>query len=127
MASDYRVATGHDVALVSLNVINPQPAGGGVMVVQRNIGADGTVHEIGKWARLEWNVLDSATEYLAVLTAFGLHNALTASVTVYIRNEFFAYARYNATATRPQMQSQVRWENFFPRDISIILKELEAL
>lgn len=123
----YLVATGHSVALVSLVAMVPQPTGGGVMPVQRNQSASGAVHEIGKWAELKWNVHNNPAMYLALLTQFGLHSALTSSVTVYIRNEFFAFARYNATAVRPQMGTDVEWNNSFPRDISIILKNLVGL
>lgn len=123
----YKVALGSGVALGSLVDIVPQPAGGGVMVVQRNPSASGAIHEIGLWAELKWSALESPAEYLALLTQFGLHSALTVAVTVYIRNEFFAFARYNATAVRPQMATDVVWNDYFPREISIVLKSLVAL
>lgn len=123
----YKAALGSGVALGSLVDIVPQPAGGGVMVVQRNPSASGVVHEIGLWAELKWSALASPAEYLALLTQFGLHSALTVAVTVYIRNEFFAFARYNATCVRPQMGTDVDWNNYFPREISIVLKSLVAL
>lgn len=126
--AQYLLENGHGVALVDLDAIVPQPAGGGVMVVQRNFSASGAVHEIGKFAVLKWNVLESAAEYAALLAQFGLDGTnLTSSVTVYIRNEFFAFARYNATAVRPQMGTDIDWTDYFPRNIRIVLKNLVAL
>lgn len=123
----YLVAAGHGVALVSLVAINPQPRGGGVMPVQRNYSVGGDVHEIGKWAQLEWDALEDGAEYLALLTQFGLNSALNSLVTVYLRNEFYAPARYNATAIRPEMGADIVWNDYFPRNIKMILKDLVAL
>lgn len=123
----YKVALGSGVALGSLVDIVPQPRAQGVMPIARNPSASGVVHEIGLWGELKWSALESAAEYLALLTQFGLHSALTVAVTVYIRNEFFAFARYNATCVRPQMGTDVDWNNYFPREISIVLKSLVPL
>lgn len=123
----YLAATGHNVALVSLAVLVPQPQGGAVMPVQRNQSASGAVHEIGLWVRLKWEYLPDGAAYLALLTQFGLHGALTSLVTVYCRNQFYAFARYNATAVRPEIGADVDWNNYRPRDISILLKNLVAL
>lgn len=128
MASTYKVATGHGVALLSLAAITPQPSAGGVKATQRTYGLDGTVHEIGGlYAELEWSMLETESEYTTILTAFGLSSVLSASVTVYIRNHAFAYTRYNAIAQRPMIGQEGDWSNYFLRNFKITLTNLEAL
>jgi hypothetical protein len=128
LSSNYRVAVGHGVAFGSLAVITPQPSAGGVKATQRTYGLDGTVHEFGgQYAILKWSMLETETEYTTILTAFGLSSALYSSVTVYIRNQFFAYARYNAIAQRPMIGQEGDWSNYFLRDFEITLTHLEAL
>lgn len=123
----YSVAPGHGVALLSLNVLVPQPQGGVVMPVQRNHSASGSIHEIGLYAELKWSYLPTPAAYLALLTQFGLHNALTASVTLYCRDARFAFTRYNGTAVLPQAMKDMRWAEYRPREIMILVKNLVAL
>lgn len=125
--SNYRVAVGHDIALVSLAPINPQPSAGGVKPTERTYGLSGAVFEQGQYGVIEWSMLESESQYTAILTAFGLSSSLNADVTVYIRNEKFAYARYNAVAQRPQIGQDGDWTNFFLRGFRIVLTHLVAL
>lgn len=125
--STYKVAAGHGVALVSLVQIAPQPTSGGIKATQRTYGTSGKVHEMGLFATLEWSVIETPADYAALLAQFGLTSALDASVTVYIRNSAFSYARYNATAVRPQLGTDGEWNNYFLRNVVIVLKKLVAL
>lgn len=127
MASQYKVATGSGVALVSLNTITPQPRSSGLKAIQRTYGANGKVHELGAYCELVWDVLETESEYTTLLAAFGLTSALDASVTVYIRNGAYAYARYNALAVRPQIGQDGEWNQYFLRNFVILLKNLVAL
>lgn len=127
MASDYRVAVGSGVALGSLSVVNPQPTSGGIRATLRTHATSGAVYEEGLFAELVWSVVETPAEYASILSQFGLTNFLTAAVTVYIRNSAFVYARYNATAVRPEIGQDGAWENYFLRGVRIILKQLVAL
>ena len=119
----YRVADGHDVALVSLNVLDPQPRSEGIKPTRRTFGGDGTPYDEGKYVELLYSVVSSVTEYQAILDAFGVKSAGSNEVTVYIRDETFAWTRKNGLAIRPQPGQDVRW-SFFPRDVVILVRDL---
>lgn len=127
MASSYKVASGSGVALVSLNTITPQPRCSGLKATQRTYGASGKIHEMAPYAELVWDVLETESEYTTLLAAFGLTSALEASVTVYIRNSAYAYARYNALAVRPMIGQDGQWDSYFLRNFVILLKNLVAI
>jgi hypothetical protein len=125
--STYRVKTGHGAALVDLVALSPQPRSEGVMATQRTHAASGLVYEQALFVRLEWNVLGDAADYLAVLTAFGLASASQANVTIYARNQRYAWQRYNGVSVLPEVGRDVTWDRSFPRGISVIVRDLVAL
>lgn len=122
----YKVADGHDVALVSLTDVSPQPASEGIKATRRTHAADGSVYDEAKYVELVFSIVGSVTGYQALLAQFGVQSALTNDVTVYVRDETFAWVRMNGTAVRPQPGEGVRWNNYFPRNITILVKDLEA-
>lgn len=122
--SDYRVATGTSVALGSLTVIAPQPHSNGVQSTRRTFAADDSVYDEGKFIELEFDFSEDPTTYVALLTLFGVNVSLTAAVTVYIPDERLASIRYNGTAVRPQPGRDMVRRNYFPRDITILVKNL---
>jgi len=121
----YRVADTHDVALVDLNVLDPQPRSEGIKPTRRTFGGDGTPYDEGKYVELLYSVVASVTEYQAILDAFGVKSAGSNEVTVYVRDATFAWTRQNGLAIRPQPGQDVRWSNFFPRDVVILVRDLE--
>lgn len=123
----YSVADGWNVALVSLVALDPQPEGMPVMPVVRNYAVSGTVHEQGGFVDLKYSALDSEADYLAVLTQFGLHNADTNEITIYCRNGRLVWTRYNGLAVYPEAGQDMRWQQFYPREIVIRVKHLVAL
>lgn len=125
--TNHLVAQGHGVALVSLAAVIPQPASTGVMVTERSYGASGAVFEAGQYIEWRFSNLGTGAKYLALLTQLNLDDFLTAPVTVYTRNQFFAFKRYNATAVRPQLGQDGDWSGYFPRGFVIVLKNLELL
>jgi len=124
--SSYKVADGHDVALDSLNDVDPQPRSTGIQATRRTFAADGTIQDDGKYVILEFTALASASEYQTLLSAFGIQTATSNDVTVYVRDETFAWARYNGTACRPMPGTDVKWKDYFPRDVAILVRDLEA-
>jgi hypothetical protein len=123
MASDYRVATGHGVALVSLNTVAPQPRSEGARYARRTHSADGAIHEEGLHAILTWDVIEDSTDLATLLTQFGLGSATSANVTVYVPSPLQVYTRYNGLALR----GEVTRDNYFIRGIQIIVRDLVAL
>jgi hypothetical protein len=123
--SDYRVADGFNVAYVSLTVLTPQPFSPGLRYTRTSETPDGPIHE-GPYTEMIWNVLGSKTQYQSILTAFGLLSAESNDVTIYCRNENFYYARYNGKAIKPLPENGVEWRRPFPRNITILIRDLET-
>jgi hypothetical protein len=121
----YKVADEYDVALLSLVDLDPQPMSEGIKPTRRTHAASSDVFDDGEYVELEWNVMESVTQYQSVLTAFGLNNALTNAVTVYVRDDTWTFVRKNGVAVRPEMGKESRWSNFFPRNITILIRDLE--
>lgn len=121
--STYRAKVNTDVAFVSLTTLSPQPRSEGVKVTRRIPMADGSVLFEGLYVELVWDVLESAADYLTVMTVFGLHSNWSSPVTVYVRDDLFAWKRYNGVAVRPQAS----WNMYFPRNVSVLVRNLELL
>jgi hypothetical protein len=122
----YKVADGWNVALISLNELTPQPSSTGIQPTRRTHTASGDVYDDGEYVELDFDVLEDEAQYLTVLTAFGLNNALTNQVTVYVRDDTWAWVRKNGVAVRPEMGREARWNSFFPRNIEILVRDLET-
>jgi len=114
------------VALVSLTTLSPQPRSTGIQTTRRSYGADSTVLDEGRFVELEFDFSEDPTAYGALLTLFGINSALYAAVTVYVRDEKFAFVRMNGVAIRPQPAKEVTWERFFPRNITILVRDLST-
>lgn len=123
----YAVASGWNVALGSLVALDPQPQGDLVAPVVRNESASGQIHEIGGSVTLHYSTLEDEAMCLAVLTQYGLHNALTNQVTIYCRNGRMQWTRYNGVARLPKPNSEMKWSQYFARDIDVIINRLVAL
>ena len=125
--SNYRVADGHDVLVGSTNLIVPQPTANGIEPTRRTFAASDAVYDEGHFIELEWSVVADVTEYIAIVTAFGLFGQpppMTNEVTVYVRNDYFVSTLYNGTAVLPEMGRDIKWRNYFPRDLVILVKNL---
>lgn len=122
----YKVADGHDVAANLLTATSPQPKSEGIKTTRRSYGGDNSVYDEGKYIELEFTVIGTATQYQTLLTAFGVNSALTNEVTVLIPNETFTFVRMNGTAVRPEPGREVRRNNYFIRNVVILVKDLEA-
>lgn len=122
----YKVATGHDVALVSMTDIAPQPAmPAAIQTAERSYGLTGATFDNGKFVEYIWTVLGGVTAYQTILTAFGVASVLYADVTVYVRDETFTWARYNGVAHRPQPGSDLEWRRGFPVNVRLLVTQLD--
>lgn len=128
MASDYRAATGHGVALGSLVAVNPQPrTDSTTQAVLRTHGLSGAVHESGLYIELLWSAIFTTAEYAALLDQFGVGAALNANVTVYVPDFEYVNTRYNGTAKRPEQGVDVRRTDYYIRGVTIRIINLVAL
>jgi hypothetical protein len=124
--STYRVADGFNVALGSLAVLSPQPASPGIEYTRQDFAADGTPINEGPFVELVWNTLGTKAQYQTILTAFGLLSADSNDVTVYVRNDVYDFVRMNGKAIKPNPGAGVQWQRPFPRNITILVRDLEA-
>lgn len=120
----YKVALGFDAADELLEPLVFQPRSDGVRPLVVNPTPLGAV-EHGLYAVLVWNVLEGAEEYQAVLAQLGLNSGVAREVTITLPNFTRNWDKYNGVALRPVPGEDVRW-NFFPRDLTIIVRDLQA-
>jgi hypothetical protein len=119
------VKDGFDQPLIDLVDISPQPASGGVQPTRRSFSASGSVYDESLYTEWVFSALESVTMYQSVLTQLGIINQLTNEVTIYTRNRAFAWVRMNGIVVMPEPGRDVKWEMPFPRDIVILIKDLE--
>lgn len=125
--TDYRVATGSNVAFGSMNVIDPQPRSDGIKCTRRSYSADGSITEEGRYIEFDWNVLKDITSYQAILSAFGLSASVkSAAVTVYVKDESQAFLRMNGTAIRPEIGRDFAYNNAHPRNVTMLIRDLSV-
>lgn len=124
--TNYLVGIGTDLVTGSLNIIAPQPKTKGLEYKRWVVAMDGTEYATGPFIRMEWDLLQGATEYLALLTSFGVHVGISSSVSIYARNDTFVWKYYNGVAMRPRINQEATWIRYFPRRITILVKNLEV-
>lgn len=127
--SIYKLAVGHNNA-AGLVTVTPQPMSPGILYPRQVNAASGDVYDDGR-AYTVWlydGVLTPA-QYAALLTAFGLASARTALVTVATVTDEArtTWASYNARIVRPFNGSDARFKRGFWRDVTFVLRNLEAL
>ena len=122
--SYYSVGTGHDVALVDLDLLDPQPTSTGVQATRRVYAASGAIVEEGYYIELVWNVIPSPAVWNSILNQFGVGGEFTAEVTVRVPNKGFAFTRYNGTAVRPDIGKEVVREGYFIRNVKLLVRDL---
>lgn len=124
--SDYRVADGINVPDGSMTVLNPQPSSVGMQFTRQSFAGDGTPINEGPFLEVVYDVLESKTQYQAVLTAFGLLSADSNIVTFKGRDGEFDFTRFNGRAIKPYPENGVQWRRPFPRNITILIRDLTA-
>lgn len=118
--SSYRVKLAHNQALGTLTVLNPQPQSRGVQATVEDYFASGATTERGLYVELFWGHFESALQYQNVISSFSLTLNKSANVTIYCRDQLYNWHLYNGVAIRPQ----ANWDNFFPRDVTILVRNL---
>lgn len=126
MASTYKVALGHDVASLDLDLVDPQPTSDGIQVTRRTFSGNGTVYDQGRYIELRWSVIEDEAEYNDLLQQFGIDGGdLTADVTISVPDDDYQYNRFNGIAVRPQLGQDARRRDYFIREMVIVVRNLE--
>jgi hypothetical protein len=123
----YRVKDLHDQTLTEEDDVTPAPRTAGVQVTRRNHSVSGGVEDAFLYVEMLWSSVGSESEFQSILTQFGVLAADENEVTVMCRDATLQWKRYNGTAVRPQMGTDVRHERYFVRDLVILVKFLEEL
>ena len=124
--TQYLVGVGTDLVTGSLNIITPQPRTRGLQYKRWVEAVDGTRYATGPFINFMWDLNQSATSYVALLTSFGIHSSSMANVSIFARDDIYVWRYYNAVAMRPRVGHEVNWDRYFPRRITILCKELEV-
>lgn len=122
----YLVLAGHDQPLEDLLPVDPQPRTEGLQYTRRQYAASGIVIDENPFVELLWSMLDPAAEYQALLAQFDLTTATTAPVSVYVQDEYYNWILRNGTAVKPFIGSDGKRDNYFLRDFTILIKNLQA-
>lgn len=122
-----KMSTGHNVATASLGTLDPIPHVDPVMPVDREYSISGKANDIGFYTCFHYDMVQDESEYLAILTAWGIATINQADVTIYCRNQRMVGTRYNGTALLPEMGQDAKYEGGFPKNIAIYVVDLEEL
>lgn len=122
--TQYLVGVGTDLVTGSLNIIAPQPRTRGLQYKRWVEAVDGTRYATGPFINFMWDLTQGATDYLALLTSFGINASNQASVSIFARDDVYVWRYYNGVAMRPRVGHEVSWDRYFPRRITILVKEL---
>lgn len=124
--SQYLISsTGHNVAIGDLDPIVPQPRSEGLQATQRSYSANGGIYQSGLYTELQWSALGTVALYAALLAQFGLTTALSAEVTVQVRDQNFAWIRMNGTAVRPEQGKDIR-RDILLKGVVILIRDCEV-
>jgi hypothetical protein len=119
----YKVGIGHNVPLDDL--VDVKAASTGIQAANREYPVNGGVYDDAEYVILNIANLEDAAMYQAELAKFGLDDAKFANVTVYVRDDQWAWVRKNGIAKRPEQGRDARWRNLYPGDIAILITDLE--
>lgn len=121
----HKVGIGHDVAEVSLSTLTPQPKGDPLAPTVRNYAPGGAFHEQGQYTCHHYDFLEDADQFEDVLNEYGLISDDRQDITFMAYSERMVWTRYNGTAIRPEMGQDVKFTNFFIRDVAIYIVDVE--
>lgn len=122
----YRVAQGVDTPLIDLVALDPQPRCEGLKYGRQSFAASGQMYLEAPYAELVWDVIESQADYEALLAQFGLDTLISADITITLPNALYESQRFNATAHRPVAGQSVRHSQYFIRDVTILLRDIES-
>lgn len=120
------IGLGHGLTIEQLSPFYVEPAiPEGVAYAQRDIAADGTVHEQGAFCVLTWPVIDGVEDMDTILTQLGLEDDadLRAAVTAYLPTKRRKWHLYQGYAYIPQAINYALW----PSNLRIMLNRLEQI
>lgn len=121
--TNFKIFTGHDVALGSLVDFSPyQPMTIGIQYTQRNYSVSGDISDFAPFLPFTFPIMTEA-QYITHLTQIGLATASLkrAAVTVYAQNDSFGWVRYNGYAQRALTLNR---KGFFLRDVPLLITHL---
>lgn len=122
---DYRIGIGHDLDLADMQKLVPQPHVSGIKITRRSHGHANKIKDDFLYTDLLFNILGGINGFRAVLDQLGLLDDIEVDITITLKNNSLEWGKYNAIAVRPQQGEDVEWSNFFPRNIVILIKEIE--
>ena len=122
----YKVGIGHNVPLVDLVTVTPQPRNGEVKYMERRQSDDGPV-DVGPYSAPTWGIFKNAAQYQVTLGQFGLLVAETCDVTWYTQDDLFNWKRYNGVAALPEPGVDGSHTQYFLRGFVIFIRRLKEL
>lgn len=121
----YLWAPGHDVALEDLLVVIGQCSSIGMQFARRQYAASGIVVDELPYIELNFSTLN-ISRYQSLLTQIDLLTATTGPVSVYIPDQNFNWVLRNGTAVKPEIGTDGQRTNYWLKDFTFLVKNLQA-
>jgi hypothetical protein len=114
-----------DVPEEDLIEVFQQPQADLVAPVVRDYGAGGEITEQGLFCCYHFSHVDDAETWQAILAQVNLMDNDSYPITFLAKNNRLVLKRYNGVAQIPEANQDVKWSNFFPRDMAIYMVDVE--
>src|SRR5690348_7371906 len=114
---EYAIAAGFNIPYIDLSPFVPQPRTNGIRITRRTNAVNGRISDEGLYILFEWNVLQDAPMYQAILTQAGVLSVEMCEVTIYARGKNLVWSRWNGRAIQPEPANDFEWNNFRPHNI----------
>lgn len=122
----YLLTTGHDETLDAADALVPQPRTIGLQYTRRLYPLSGNLIDEAPFVEFLYSMIESITQYQAILTQYGLLTAKTALVSVQIQDENYDDAVFNGVAVKPQIGVDGQREDYFLRNFTLLVHSLRA-
>ena len=120
----YKIGMGFNVAEEELELIVPQCRSNGIEIAKRIYTVGDTIVDQLPYIVLEWNVIEDGTMYSGILDQFGLDTVNIRAITIMIPGVDYVAVRYNGRAILPEPGRDIQRNNYYLRNLSILIRDL---
>lgn len=122
--TDHKIAQTHGIAQGLLNDIFQEPNDIFIAPVEVSYSIAPSYHTQGRYCVWHWDFIESPDIYQAFLVEIGLDSQTSAPVTIRTRDEVGDFTVVNATAHRPIPNEDMKWTNYFLRDVNMYFTDI---
>jgi hypothetical protein len=120
----YAVHAGFDSSTSDLVRIDPQPSSKGIKVTRRSHSHNGDLIDEFLYCNLDFNIT-SIADYQDLLIQLGLDSSDDNEITLSHRDKALRWKKWNGKINIPTFGDDFSYHDFFPREISFLVTEME--